>query len=146
MKYQVPQFIEVEDKIFGPLTLKQFLYVAGGAAITFILWSLLPKFIAIFVCAPVAGFFLALAFYKINDRPLINTVEYAVKYFLGNKLYIWHKVEKKPVAEKEGTQTSQSSDALIPKLSESKLKELTWSLDIKDSLGDDSNNKNNFRL
>ena len=27
MQYQVPQFIEVEDKIFGPLTFKQFLYI-----------------------------------------------------------------------------------------------------------------------
>ena len=30
MQYQVPQFIEVEDKIFGPLTFKQLVYVVGG--------------------------------------------------------------------------------------------------------------------
>ena len=43
MRFQVPQFIEVEDKIFGPLTLKQFLYTAGGAAVGFIIWSIFPR-------------------------------------------------------------------------------------------------------
>lgn len=146
MKYQVPQFIEVEDRIFGPLTLKQFLYVAGGAALTYILWSILPKFIAVIVCLPVAVFFLALAFYKVNDRPLINTVEYAVKYFFGNKLYIWHKAEKKPTVQKPEEQKIAGQGVELPKLSESKLRELTWSLDIRETLGEDSNNKNNFRV
>ncbi|TSC61742.1 MAG: SsrA-binding protein, partial [Parcubacteria group bacterium Athens0416_74] len=30
MQFQVPQFIEVEDKIVGPLTFKQFVFIAGG--------------------------------------------------------------------------------------------------------------------
>jgi hypothetical protein len=64
MKYQVPQFIEIEDKIFGPLTIKQFLYVAGGAALCFILWNFLPFYISIFFIIPIGSFFLALAFYK----------------------------------------------------------------------------------
>jgi hypothetical protein len=42
MHYQVPQFIEIEDKIFGPLTLKQFIYLAGGVGLCLIFFSLLP--------------------------------------------------------------------------------------------------------
>ena len=53
MQFQVPQFVEVEDKIVGPLTLKQFLYVGGavGASlllffvIQFWLWVILSVFI-----------------------------------------------------------------------------------------------------
>jgi len=30
MRFEVPQFIEVEDKIFGPFTWKQFIYLMGG--------------------------------------------------------------------------------------------------------------------
>lgn len=37
MQFQVPQFIEVEDKIFGPLTFKQFVYIAGGVALMYLL-------------------------------------------------------------------------------------------------------------
>lgn len=141
MRYQVPQFIEVEDKIFGPLTIKQFLYVAGGAAIGFIIWSLLPKFLAIIIGVPVVLFFMALAFYRFNDRPFIYTVEYAVKYFLGKKLYIWHKKENKPVdsSEKKGSINEKDgekndSNIFVPKLSDSKLKEISWSIDIKENL------------
>src|SRR3990172_12458701 len=42
MQFQVPQFIEIEDKIFGPLTFKQFIYVAGGAGACYLLWRVLP--------------------------------------------------------------------------------------------------------
>ncbi|MFM2424198.1 MAG: hypothetical protein RLZZ70_589, partial [Candidatus Parcubacteria bacterium] len=38
MQFEVPQFIEIEDKIFGPLTWKQFLYVGGGLSMTAVLF------------------------------------------------------------------------------------------------------------
>jgi len=132
MRYQVPQFIEVEDKIFGQLTLKQFLYVSGGAAIGFILWSSLPQFLAILIGLPVVGFFMALAFYQSNGRPFILTVESAVKYFFATKLYIWRKIEKKPEAKVEEKNTA--SELYVPKLSDSKLRDLTWSLDINEKI------------
>lgn len=132
MKYQVPQFIEVEDKIFGPLTLKQFLYVSGGTALGFIMWSILPRFLAVLVGLPVVGFFIALAFYQVNGRPFMHTVESAVRYFFSSKLYTWKKAEKKPEAQKE--EARQSAGLYVPKLSDSKLKELTWSLDINEKI------------
>ena len=134
MRYQVPQFIEVEDKIFGPLTLKQFLYVAGGAASGFIIWSIFPKIIAVIIGAPVVVLFMALAFYQYNKRPFVVTVENSIKYFLGNKLYIWKKKPKKidPKKPKEGP--TEDSGLFVPKLSNSKLKELSWSLDIDEKL------------
>jgi len=46
MQYQVPQFIEIEDKIFGPLTLKQFLYLAGGGGLCLLFFTLLPLYLA----------------------------------------------------------------------------------------------------
>ena len=132
MRYQVPQFIEVEDKIFGQLTLKQFLYVSGGAAIGFILWSSLPQFLALLIGLPVVGFFLALAFYQSNGRPFILTVESAVKYFFATKLYIWKKAEKKP--EAVAVEKNTAAELYVPKLSDSKLRDLTWSLDINEKL------------
>jgi hypothetical protein len=133
MRYQVPQFIEVEDKIFGPLTVKQFLYLGGGAGLTFIVIKILPLFIGIPLAVPVAGFFLALAFYKPNNKPFIDMVESAFNYAVGSKLYIWKKnetktrTENKPVEEKD----ADANNLFVPKLSDSKLRELTWSLDVK---------------
>jgi hypothetical protein len=135
MRYQVPQFIEVEDKIFGPLTIKQFLYVAGGAAIAFMLWNLLPKFIAPFIAIPILIFAASLAFYRFNDQPFINAVENAVKYFFGNKLYVWKK-QQKPVKKQEGVTSDTNQTLQIPKMSDSKLKDLSWSLDINENIED----------
>ena len=135
MRYQVPQFIEIEDKIFGPLTLKQFLYVAGGAAVGFIIWSIFPTIIAVAIGAPAVGFFMALAFYQYNSRPFVVTVENSIKFFLGNKLYIWKKKPKKIDPKKPVSSLTEETGLFVPKLSDSKLKELSWSLDIDEKLG-----------
>ena len=135
MQYQVPQFIEVEDKIVGSLTLKQFLYLAGGAGGSVALFLYLPyKLIAILLILPLAGFSLALAFYKINNQPFINTVQASFYYFLGDKLYLWKKAEKKPVSQIVAQVQGLKSTLTVPKMSDSKLKDLTWSLDIKENL------------
>jgi hypothetical protein len=134
MQFQVPQFIEIEDKIFGPLTLKQFLYLAGGAGASIALFIYIPiKLIAILLIIPIAAFSLALAFYKINNKPFIDTVQAGFYYFLNGKLYLWKKQEKKKVIQ-ISEQKNKNSLVSVPKMSESKLKDLTWSLDIKESL------------
>ncbi len=133
MRYQVPQFIEVEDKIFGPLTLKQFIYLTGGVGLSFLLWRLLPFFFAVLVIIPVMALSLGLAFYKVNNRPLLSTIEYAVNYFLGNKLYLWETKKATPKKAKE-VRTQTNEVIRVPKLSESKLKDLAWSLDIKENI------------
>lgn len=131
MRFQVPQFIEVEDKIVGPLTFKQFIYIAGGVGVAVVFFTLLPRFFAIIISLPVLIFAAALAFYKVNDRPFVGMVEAFFKYTLGSKLYIWKKEDKKPVAKQEVAKPIEQVH--VPKLSESKLKELTWSLDIKEN-------------
>ena len=136
MRFQVPQFIEVEDKIFGPLTLKQFIYLAGGAGLSFAIYMLLGNLILSFIpIAIVLGGSAALAFFKVNSKPLINVVEAAVKYWFGGKLYIWRKEDKRPTTVvDEVKQASNYAGMTVPKISGSKLKDLSWSLDIKESI------------
>ena len=133
MRFQVPQFIEVEDKIFGPLTFKQFMYVGGGVGICVIFFLLLPKFLAILLSLPIVVFSGALAFYKVNDKPFVNMVEAFFKYSVTNKLYIWKKAP--PNYDKPSTASDENplQQVQVPKLSASKLKELTWSLDVKEN-------------
>lgn len=75
MRFQVPQFIEVEDKLFGPFTFKQFVYLAGAAGVVVALFTLLPKFLAFLVSIPVVALAGALTFLKINNRPFILMLE-----------------------------------------------------------------------
>lgn len=92
MRFQLPQFIETETKLVGPLTLKQFLWVAGGAAILFLLFMTIGlSFIFFLAGIPVAAIFLALAFLKIEGMPLINYIAYLLSYLLNPKRYIFKK-------------------------------------------------------
>ena len=84
----------------------------------------------------------ALAFYKVNDKPFINMVEAFVKYTLTNKLYIWKKEEKQVVRSMKQGEGDDIEQVYVPKLSDSKLKELTWSLDIKENENPVTSNNN----
>lgn len=134
MQFQVPQFIEVEDKIFGPLTFKQFIYLAGGAGLSFTIYILFPKIIAYPFILIAIALSLALAFYNLNNKPFIYVIESAFKYFFSSKLYIWKK-EPKEIQKKKNLKESNIVDQLnIPRLSDSKLKEISWGLDIQDNV------------
>lgn len=144
MRFQVPQFIDVEDKIFGPLTFKQFIYVAGAIGLCVVFFTFLNKFIALLLSVPVVAFGVALAFYKMNDRPFIQVVENFFHYSLSSKLYLWQKAPPSlknsgVPKEKEPAEHRQIS---VPKLSESKLRDLSWSLDIKENQNPVTPNQN----
>lgn len=140
MRFQVPQFIEIESKIFGPLTLKQFIYLAGGAGIIFILYTLLPFWLMIIFAVPVGAFAAALAFYKMNNQPFIKMVENALKFFSSSRIYIWKKAPiqtQKTAVEAMKRQSGPPAGGeqiSVPKLTESKLKDLAWSLNIKEKI------------
>ena len=131
MRFQVPQFIEVEDKIFGPLTLKQFIYLAGSAGIIAILWSLLPFFWLIVFGAPIAGLGAALAFLKINNRPFPLILESMFGYVTSSNLYLWKQREAKPEARELKVVEPELN---VPGVSQSKLKDLAWNLDTKGNI------------
>ena len=142
MRFQVPQFIEVEDKIFGQLTLKQFIYLGGGAGLSFIVYTILNNFLlTILPMAIIMGTSSALAFIKINNKPFVSIVESAFRYYFGNKLYIWKKEEKKIDKKADVAEQKNYASVMVPKISDSKLKDLTWSLDIKESLYSNKNQK-----
>lgn len=135
MQFQVPQFIEVEDKIFGPLTFRQFVYIAGGAGAAYLLWRALPILIAAPLILAIGGFAAALAFFQYNGRPFILGIENAFFYFIKTKLYLWSNENKpKKATPKTPLPAASAADVYVPKLSESKLHELAWSLDIKERI------------
>ncbi len=134
MQFQVPQFIEVEDKIFGPLTFRQFVYLGGGAGLSYMVFRLLNFYVAIPIILGIASFALALAFYQFNGRPFIIAMENAFFFLIHPRLYLWNN-ERKPLVHKAVTPTTTNvSEIYVPKLSENRLHELAWSLDIKERI------------
>ncbi len=134
MQFQVPQFLEVEDKLFGFMTLKQFLFVIGGVAIAYIAYTYLPIIFAVPIIAFFIPFSLALAFVKINMKPFIFFVGSVIQFLLSPRLYIWEKVQKpqKSAEKKKAEENQKKAVAYVPPLSENKLRDMAWSLDIKE--------------
>lgn len=89
MRFQVPQYIETEDKIIGPLTLRQFLYLAGAGAVSFVLYFILTFFFWIVLTVFAGAVAIALAFVKINGQPFIKILGAAVRFMSKPRLYLW---------------------------------------------------------
>lgn len=132
MQFKVPQFLDIEDKIFGPFTFSQFVYLAGGAGICFVIFKLLGFWLGIIPILLVAGLSLALTFYRPNGKPLVSMLEAGLNYFTQNRLYIWKRKEYKRNETKE-TPTNETQVHNTVKLTSSKLQDLAWSLDVLDS-------------
>lgn len=97
-QFQVPQFIEYEARLIGPLTLKQTALLGMGAAILFVLWFIVVKWLFFLLAFPLALLMLLLGFMKINGRPLLDFIGSFFSFFISPQLYIWQK--RKEMMEK----------------------------------------------
>ena len=89
MQFQVPQFIETEDKVVGPLTIRQFLFVGGATGISFLLFFMVKTAIWAIITIFLMGISFALAFVKINGRQLIKVILSALHFYWQPQRYVW---------------------------------------------------------
>ena len=141
MRYQVPQFIEFDSKIIGPLTFKQFIYILGGIGGTYIIYKFLGIFPGIILMLALWALAGSLAFVKINNKSFVDVLAAGFSYMTRSKLYIWKKVDKPVTAEENVESTAIADSFLAPSLSQSRLKDLAWSLDVNKSVYPSKNNK-----
>jgi hypothetical protein len=130
MQFKVPQFIDIEDKLFGPFTFRQFVYMVGGGGMIFVIYRLLPFWIGIFLIIPIGILSFLLIFYKINEKPFIYYLQAAVNYAISSKLYLWKQRLVKPSDKKE--EVAAQPISMIPTVSSDSLKDLAWSLDVQE--------------
>ena len=97
MRFEVPQFIEVEDKIIGPFTWKQFVYLAGGVGALVILYFSLPFIFFVVIGFPIGALAAFLAFHRVNNRPFSIFLESFVNYTTKKKLSLWKKDQEQTI-------------------------------------------------
>jgi len=139
MRFRVPQFLDIKNKIFGPLTLKQFLYLAGGGGLCAVVWFTVPyTILAIILIVPIAALALALAFYKMNDKPFIEILEAGFYYILNSRMFVWqHRKRQAPKDTAEAPAEKQEQPQAPPQVTQGKLKELMWDVDVSAGGGSD---------
>jgi len=115
MLFNIPQFVDKEDKIVGPLTAKQLGWLFAGGGILLILYSFLDFSGFILAAIPVIGIVGALAFYRPYNQPLISFLFSSVKFVFRPKMYIWDrlpdiiKIQKKIDTKKISTPKNKAA-------------------------------------
>jgi len=134
MRFTLPQFIEHEAKIVGPLTFRQFSFVGVAGAICFVLYYAVPFSVFLAACFILGGGATALAFLKIGGRSLSTVFSNFLKFSVSTRIFIWRKggtpimVFKKVEAEKE----EEARDELPLKIAgKSQLNKLRTKIEIK---------------
>ena len=141
MRFEVPQFIDIKDKIFGPFTLNQFIFLGGGFGLGYAITRLVPTFLKYPIALIPVVLGLALAFYQVNGRPFALMVQAFFLYMLSNKLFIWSqrlesstpseldKNKKSAHIQKEEKESREASLLDAPPTND-RLRDLAWNLDI----------------
>jgi len=95
MQFQVPQFIETEDKVVGPLTLRQFMVVAGAGVVSAILYFSVASWLWLILTVILLGGAIGVSFVKIQGRPLGNVILSALGFYWKPQTYIWKSEEQR---------------------------------------------------
>lgn len=127
--FQVPQFIDIEDKIIGPLSLRQFIILVGTAAVVFLSFKLLQFWLWILVGGVFGTLGMALAFLKINGQNFSRVSVNFLKYMINPRLYVWQRSGEKKVLLKQQTKIIKKEESFKKRLSGDELEEIAKKLD-----------------
>jgi hypothetical protein len=134
MNFNVPQYIEVEDKIAFQLTLKQLAWLSLGAMGLFFLWQMDSMVAFIMLGAPVALLALAFAFYKPAGMTFLQFILNGILYLFKPKVFAWHRNAKNTKQRLIKTEKSENKQVLINRYNkENKLKSSKNLADLLDT-------------
>jgi hypothetical protein len=129
-QYKVPQKLDLEDKVVGPLTLVQFFQVAVGGMILYLFYQIFDTELFLGAGIPVALATLAIAFLKVHDQPLTHFISAGWQYIRSPKERVWG---KKSELEEEQVEIVAGKKQVAPlptkKVTQSELEKLSAILD-----------------
>ncbi len=119
MQFVVPQFIQRNTKILGPLSFKQVLFILAAALISLLFYVFLPFSLFVIGSLIVFPVCLALAVLRVHNTPLPELLKNFFIFLGKPRIYLWKKkkdlvkMKKSEIIvveeEKEGVPLSQKS-------------------------------------
>ncbi len=132
MQFAVPQFTDVEDKLIGPLTLKQFLFLLATSGVVLFFWSILDFSFFFFIFAlPTVMVGLALAFGKLNGRPIYSYLGAVLSMLTRPQIRVFRREEPNVVIHMKKNEPVVIAAPTNQEAPESRLKKLAYLLDQK---------------
>lgn len=142
LQFTVPQFIDVEDKIFGPISVRQFVVILIGIGLLAMLYFVLT-FVLFLLAAPVTlGVVAMFAFLRINGQHFHIFLLNLATTVRRPSLRLWNKWladdEIRQVKTKKTIEPTLASGSrkIIP--SSSRLRELSLIVDTGGAYGEES--------
>lgn len=131
MRYIVPQFIDSEDKIFGPVTVRQFLVCTIGGLGIFLSFKLADFSLFVLETLIIGSVTIVIAFVKVNGKKFHNFFMDLLNFsFKTNKLSIWQRRENNVIEKQIETKEKKDSYIFKPKnLPRTKLSEISLIVD-----------------
>lgn len=99
-EHKVPQDVEADDKLIGPFSFRQFVYlmIAAGAGFLAFLLGRIAVPLA-FIPAPICLFFLVIALPLRKDQPTEIYLAALIKYMFKPRVRVWQADGEKPLVE-----------------------------------------------
>ena len=128
MRFQVPQNVDIEDKIVGPLTGKQFGWIIAACIILFVSFKIFDTATFVAIAVVVGGLAVVFAFVRPYGQPMVVFVSNIFLYMFKSREYVWR---RKGPQFKEADSIKKQDDLLIIKkgLPDQKVEDLAKVLD-----------------
>ncbi|MBI2462947.1 MAG: PrgI family protein [Candidatus Spechtbacteria bacterium] len=94
-QFQVPKFIDLEEKILASLTLPQTLTVVGAGAVIVGLYFILESFLFFPVAIIISIVTLVLAFVRVNEKPFADFFMNFLTFTVSPRVYVWTRAPQK---------------------------------------------------
>lgn len=108
-QFQVPQFIDVEDKILGPITMRQFFIMLIPLGAGILLYFLLRFWLVVIIELPLVIGCALFAFYRPYGMRFSRFFSAFLSYSLKPRMFLWKREERARVVftgEKEAAQAT----------------------------------------
>jgi len=136
MRFQIPQFLERETKIFGPLTFRQFIYIGVAGAIIFVLYFTLAQanlMLFLVITIFLAGGAVILAFVQIGGKSLISVLGNVLTYSFSSRIYLWKRKSATPklIKMKRAIKKKVEEGPILKISNKGRLEKLSTKIEIK---------------
>jgi hypothetical protein len=138
MQFRVPQNIDMEDRIVGPLTAIQFgiMVIGGGTAFLVFTSTSIPSPLNSIFGSFLALLTLVLSIGKFNDQPMYRVGGSIVGFIIKPKVRIWHKDSSEVKLIKPVHQSlSQERNSIVKKVTKDDISRLALVLDSRGNSG-----------
>ena len=109
-QFQVPQFIDVEDKILGPITMRQFFIMLIPMGSGILLYFLLRFWLVVIIEIPLIAGCALFAFYRPYGMRFSRFFSAFLSYSLKPRMFIWKREEQARVVFTGSKETAQTME------------------------------------